>query len=155
MKKIIVIEPNEEIEDLQKRTQSELSNLLPRSHVEMVGAMAVPMAGKQELDVMVISKDIEEDSDILVRHGYKTGHIEDGIHFFKRMHGDMEIAVQILAPDHKIINTHRENIRRVRENPDLKKRFEEYKRTLSGLSENEYRKAKNEWRKKYVFPEKS
>lgn len=126
--------------------------MLPISHVEIVGAMAVPMTGRPELDLMVISERIEEDSKVLVDNGYKQGPVVDKTSFLKKMVDDVEVAVQIMPPESSMIDTHRNIIAALRENEDLRKRYEEFKRTLSGLAREEYKEKKNEWIRENIRP---
>ncbi|MDD4803636.1 MAG: GrpB family protein [Candidatus Pacebacteria bacterium] len=140
-----VIEPNIEIQNLQEKLLSELSSLLPNSHIELVGAMAVPMIGRPEIDIMIISEDIENDSFKLVNEEYVQGPVEKGISYLKKMQDDIEVGIQIMSPDNNMINIHRNIILKLRENESLRNKYEEFKKTLSGLSRDEYKKQKSAW----------
>ncbi len=145
MKIEFVIEPNIEIQNLQESLLSELAGLLPNSHIELVGAMAVPMVGRPEIDIMIISEDIEGDSKKLSEKGYIQGPVQIGISYLKKMHNDIEIGIQIMSPDNKMIDIHRNIILKLREDEALRNRYEKFKRTLSELSREEYKKQKSEW----------
>lgn len=147
-----IIEPSEEIFNIQQEKLSEIKDLLPDSKVEAVGAMTVPMAGRPELDIMVISEHIEEDSKILVEHGYKQGPVVEGTSFLKMMVGSVEVAVQIMSPENPMINTHRNIISILRENDGLRNQYEEFKKTLSGLTREEYKKKKSGWLEENIKP---
>lgn len=140
-----VIEPNIEIQGLQEKLLSELSSLLPNSHIELVGAMAVPMIRRPEIDIMIISEYIENDSFKLANEGYVQGPVEKGISYLKKTQDDIEIDIQIMSPDNNMINIHRNIILKLRENEPLKIKYEEFKKTLSGLSKDEYKKQKGAW----------
>jgi len=146
-----VIEPNIEIQNLQEKLLLELSDLLPNSHIELVGAMAVPMIGRPEIDIMIISEDIENDSFKLVDEGYVQGPIEKGISYLKKMSNNIEIGIQIMSPDNNMINIHRNIILKLRENEPLRKKYEEFKKTLSGLNRDEYKKQKGAWIKENLI----
>ena len=146
-----VIEPNIEIQVLQERLLSELTNLLPNSHIELVGAMAIPMIGRPEIDIMIISKDIENDSFKLVDEGYIQGPVEKGISYLKRMRDNIEIGIQIMSPDNNMISIHRNIILKLREDESLRIKYEEFKKTLSGLSRDEYKKQKSAWIKENLI----
>lgn len=147
-----IIEPNEEILNLQQEKLKEIKDLLPDSNIEPVGAITVPMTGRPELDILVISEHIEEDSKILVEHGYKQGPVVDGTSFLKIMVGSIEVAVQIMSPENPMINTHRNIISTLRENDELRNRYEEFKKTLSGLTREEYKKKKSGWIEENIKP---
>ncbi|MDE2188511.1 MAG: GrpB family protein [Patescibacteria group bacterium] len=146
-----VIDPTTEILLLQEKMVGEVSDLLPMSHVEIVGSMAVPMAGRPELDILVISDDIAADSDILSKNGYKQGPIVKETSFLKKMVDNVEVAVQIMSADNKMVGIHRELINKLRNDEELRKRYEEFKRTLSGLSREEYKKQKSQWLEENIF----
>ena len=140
-----VIEPSKEIFNIQQESLGEIKRLLPSSEIEAVGAMAVPMRGRPEIDLLVISGQIEEDSKVLVNEGYIQGPVVNEISFLKKMVGNVEVAVQIMSPDNSMINTHRKIISLLREDLGLRKRYEEFKTSLSGLSREEYKEKKSEW----------
>ncbi len=147
-----IVEPSEEIFRIQQEKLEEIKALLPDSHVEAVGAMAVPMTGRPELDIMVISEHIEEDSQILVQHGYRQGPVVDETSFLKIMVENVEVAVQIMSPENNNIDKHRGIIEVLRGNEELRKRYEEFKRGLSGLSREEYKEKKGAWIRENIKP---
>jgi GrpB-like predicted nucleotidyltransferase (UPF0157 family) len=147
-----VIDPSVEILTLQEKMVNEVSSLLPASHVEVVGSMAVPMAGRPELDILVISEDITADSDILSQNGYKQGPVVKETSFLKKMSDNVEVAVQIMFADNKMVGIHRNLIDTLRNDEELRKRYEEFKHTLSGLSREEYKRQKSEWLEKNILP---
>jgi len=147
-----IIKPSEEIFNIQQEKLKEIKDLLPDSSIEAVGAMAVPMVGRPELDILVISEHIEEDSKILVEHGYKQGPVVENTSFLKMMVGGVEVAVQIMSPENETINVHRNIISVLRENNELRNRYEEFKKTLSGLTREEYKKKKSEWIEENIKP---
>ena len=146
-----IIEPNIEIQILQEKLLSELSSLLPNSRIELVGAMAVPMIGWPEIDIMIISEDIENDSFKLTKEEYIQGPIEKGISYLKKIIDNIEIGIQIMSPDNNMIYVHRNIISKLREDESLRKKYEEFKKTLSGLSRDEYKKQKSSWVRKILI----
>ena len=151
MKNETIIEPSVEIKSLQENLVLELSELLPHSHIELIGAMAVPMVGRSEIDIMILSKRVKEDSEILVNKGYNQGPVENAISYLKKMQGDVEIGVQIMSPDNKMINIHRNIISKLQNNEALRKSYEDFKRSLSGLTPEEYKKQKGVWIEKNLL----
>jgi len=147
-----IIEPSGEIFNIQQKSLDEVRNLLPNSEVEAVGAMAVPMIGRPELDLMVVSQDIEADSRILVENGYKQGPVVNTTSFLKKMVGEIEVAVQIMSPDSSMIDIHRKIIELLRGDEDLKNRYEEFKKTLADLSREDYKEKKSDWIRENIKP---
>ncbi|OHA33166.1 MAG: hypothetical protein A2928_03055 [Candidatus Taylorbacteria bacterium RIFCSPLOWO2_01_FULL_45_15b] len=153
MEKVVaIINPNEEILNLQERSVEEISELLPHSRVELVGAMAVPMVGRPEIDILVISEDVHKDSEILAQHEYKQGSFVDEASFLKRKENGVEIAVQIMSLDNEMIETHRGIISTLRKNDDLRKKYEDFKQSLDGLTIEEYKRKKSTWLKENISP---
>lgn len=64
----------------------------------------------------------------------------------------VEVAVQIMSPDNSMIDVHRKIINVIRDNEDLRKRYEEFKETISGLSREEYKEKKSAWIKENIKP---
>ena len=62
-----IINPSPDIEAIQEHVRTEITKLIPNSRVELIGAMAVPMVGRPEIDLMIISNHIEEDSKVMQR----------------------------------------------------------------------------------------
>jgi len=147
-----IIEPNPKITVLQEDTTEALSKLLQDSHVELVGAMAVPMTGRPEVDVMIISRNVAGDSRVLAENGYKQGPVKDDISFLKMMKEGVEIGVQIMSPESKMIDVHRGIIQKLREDSGLRGRYEIFKRSLAGLNRDEYKKQKSAWIKENLMP---
>lgn len=147
-----IVDQSQESFGVQWTQLEKIKSLLPSSQVEAVGALAVPMIGRPEIDLMVISKRVVDDSDILVKNGYKQGPIVDGVSFFKMVVGGFEVAVQIIPLGHKMIAIHRNIIALLQRDGELRKRYEEFKRTLSGLSREEYKREKGGWIDKNIKP---
>lgn len=147
-----VIDPSAEILALQENMVKEVSDLLPRSQVEIIGAMAVPMAGRPELDILVLSEDITADSEILTQNGYNQGPVVNETSFLKKMSDNVEVAIQIMSADNKMVDIHRNLIEILRDDEELRKKYEEFKHTLSGLSKEEYKKRKSEWLETNILP---
>ena len=146
-----IIEPSEEVFRLQRDSLDEVGLLLPDAHVEAVGSMAVPLVGRPELDIMVLSENIAEDSKSLESHGYKQGPVVDGISNLKKVVDGVEVAIQVMSPNHSMVETHRSVITILRSNNELRKKYEDFKKTLSGLSREEYKVKKSRWIQEYII----
>jgi GrpB-like predicted nucleotidyltransferase (UPF0157 family) len=107
--------------------------------------MAVPISGKLEIDVMVVSKNVDGDSKSLSQSGYRQGPIIGGISYLSTKKNGIRIDLQILPVGHKMIEIHRNTLKKLRENPEIRKRYEEFKKSLDNLPKNEYKRKKVEW----------
>lgn len=143
--KIEIIEPSPEISELQNEVVAGLSALLPDSTIELVGSMAVPISGKPEIDVMVISKKVDSDSKLLSQKGYKQGPIVKGISYLSIKRNGVRIDLQIIPINHKMIEIHRKTLKKLQENSELREGYQKLKKSLTGLSAEEYKKRKTEW----------
>jgi GrpB-like predicted nucleotidyltransferase (UPF0157 family) len=127
---------------------NELSELLPYSHVEHVGAMAVPIVGRQEIDMMVICfQDVNADAEVLAQHGYTRGATIDDVLFMSKGIDGVEVSVQIMKQGNSMIERHRQFKEKLQSDPALYKRLEDFKWTLDGLTKEEYKKRKDAWMK--------
>ncbi len=147
-----VIKPNEELLELQRRSVEEIKDILSTENVEAVGGMAVPMMGRSELDILVITEDAEGDADKLENLGYMYRTVADGSVFLKKKVKDIEVAVQISKPNNASIERHRKIIDLMRSDDDLKNQYELFKQTLGSLSREEYKKRKIEWIRENILP---
>ena len=148
----VVSNNSQEDLSLQQEFLEKIKKLLPNSKVEAIGATAVPMVGRPEVDLMVISENITGDSDILIQNRYKPGPVIDGISFLKMMVSGVEVAVQVIPAGHKMIDMHRNIIALLQRDGGLREKYEEFKRTLSILSREEYKRKKSEWIDKNIKP---
>jgi len=152
MKLETVVEPNDHIFEIQRRYIQEIGNLLTGRHIEAVGGMAVPMAGRSELDILVITEDIEGDTEKLTTLGFGHRGFADDALYLKQIVEGVEVTVQIMKKDNKMIEIHRKLIALLRKDKALRKRYEEYKRTLSGLERYEYKEKKGQFLKEHILP---
>lgn len=146
-----VFQQDGSLESLQSAILKEVQCILTKSHVEAVGSVAIPMAGRREIDLMVISKDTHFDAQILSSSGYISGPEENNIFYLKKYFDGVEVGVQIIPEGHKMITTHRMIIEKLREDPGLKSSYEKFKLGLSGLSREEYKKQKSAWIKENLL----
>ena len=147
-----IVNNSQEGLSIQQESLEKIKKLLPNSQVEAIGAMAVPMVGRPEVDLMIISGHVVEDSKVLIESGYKQGPVIDDISFLKIMVGGVEVAIQVMPVGHKMIDTHRNMIALLQRDGELRKKYEEFKRTLSGLDREEYKRKKSEWIEKNIKP---
>ncbi|MES2409627.1 MAG: UDP-N-acetylmuramoyl-L-alanine--D-glutamate ligase [Patescibacteria group bacterium] len=146
-----IIEPGPEILELQARAADEISTLLPASVVEAIGSMSVPLAGKEEIDMMVITDDVEGNSKILESNGYRQGPVVKGISYLKRKEKGIEIAPQVIPKGHKMIGIHHLIIQKLRNNNELRERYKDLKKSLVGSTVEEYKEKKNAWIRQYLL----
>lgn len=148
-----IIEPNNKILEKQKDYIRKLKETFPDELVEAAGSMAVPMIGRSEIDIMVIAGKSEPTliADTLISWGYGKGPIIDGIAYFRKFEEDIEVGVQVLSPNHKMIAIHRKILEKLRTDEKLRNDYSKFKKTLNGLPEDDYKKQKGEWIMKNIL----
>ena len=153
MKIETIVQPNETIFGIQQKYFSALKALFPNLTVELIGGMSVPMIGRPELDLMVISNDLKNDSRRVEELGFKQGSIEPNkASYLKKVEDGVDVTVQILSPDNSMIDRHRKILAILQNNHELREKYEEFKRTLAGLEKQEYRAKKKEWVTENIDP---
>ena len=148
MKTERIISPDSAVESIQAETVRHLAELFPGQTVEAIGSMAVPMEGRPEIDIMIVSESaesVEADAQRLAVEGFARGPIEKGIAYLKEMRSGIEIAVQIIPAGHKMIDIHHTILGKLSSDPALRTAYEQFKRTLEGLDKAEYKKRKSRW----------
>ncbi len=151
MKFETIIEPNEHILGIQERYIEIVKQALPGRHVEMVGGMAVPMTGRPELDILVITDDVEGDTQKMEAVGFGHRGFADEASYLKQVVEGIEVTLHIMREDNKIIPRQRAVVELLKNDDTLRKEYEDFKRTLSGLGRDEYKKRKVEWLEKNIL----
>ena len=153
MKIETITEPNEKIFAIQQKYFNTLKALFPHLTVELIGGMSVPMIGRPELDIMIISSDLENDSKQVEGVGLKQGSIEPGkASYLKKLEDGIDVTVQLLSPSNSMIKRHRDIRTILKGNHEIRKRYKKFKKTLTGLEKQEYRAKKKEWLSEYMDP---
>lgn len=151
MEKETIVEPNSHIFKIQQQYMEELVRILPNAQIEAVGGMAVPMVGRPELDILVISQDIERDTKKIEEVGFNHRGFADNISYLKKVVEGIDVTVQIMLENNKMIGIHRKVIDLLRRDGVLRKKYEEFKRTLSGLERYKYKEKKVAWMKENIL----
>ena len=150
-KVIKIVDPSPDILNLQRETLSSLSGVLPNSVVEAIGSMAVPIPGKLELDILIISPDPIADIEAVEACGYKRGLEVGGVYHLNKYINNIEIAIQIVPVGHKIVEIHKSILKRLCDDEILRQSYINFKRTLDGLTKQDYKKAKSVWIKENLL----
>lgn len=146
-----IVKPSARIEKIANESVLSIKILLPKRIVERVGAIAIPMTGREEIDIMIISHNIQEDSAILNDAGYSVGPTQDGISYLKKFVNDIEIGIQIIPENHPMIDIHRKIIEKLKSNSYLKEKYSKFKHSLNGLTFTEYKSKKSIWIKENLL----
>jgi len=146
MNKIIeIIEPSEDLFILFEQIKKNLNEIIPSAEISLIGALAVPMKGKKEMDILIVTDSVAEAQNKLSDMGYSRGPIVDGEGFCKNDNYKVEISLHIVPPKHKRIQVYFKTIEKLQKDDILRKKYEEFKMDFNGSSINEYKRAKNKF----------
>ena len=143
--KIKIIEPSKELFDIANKYIKLIKNLLPESKICLIGSLAVPMCGKEEIDLLIETKDVKKAQEIVSKIGFSVGPIVDGEGFCKGRNFSVECDLHIVSNNHKKIKKYFGLINKLKENPDLFKKYESFKKSLNGSTIREYKSKKNKF----------
>lgn len=153
-KTIQIIEPSEKIFSLSKRVQSKIKRILPESKTRLIGSFAIPVCGKKEIDILIEVNNVEEASKILSKNGFKQGPKIKTESFMTCFEEGMDCDLHVLPYEDKhIAKVYDKVINYFKENEDKRKEFDNFKRSLNGLPEEEYKRKKGEFLERTVFAE--
>lgn len=153
MNKIIeIIEPSKNIFDLYNYFEEKIRKAIPNVKTRLIGSFAIPMCGKKEIDILVEIDDVKRAQIILEKLGFSKGPIIRGEGFSHDRSKDMICELHILPPnDKRIKKVYDKVINTLRENKNLREKFEKLKRSLNGKSEEEYKIAKSNFLAENIF----
>ena len=145
---IKIIEPSKEVFKIIEEYTNLVQKILPTSKITLIGSFAIPMCGKEEIDLLVetddikkAQKEIEEKSDGRFGIGPRVGEV--GFSRSKKKFGII-CELHFVPKGYKKIQNYLKFIENLKSKPDIIKKFEKLKRSLDGSTEEEY---KNEKRK--------
>ena len=150
-----IIEPSEEISELIEFYKKIVKNALPKAKVTLIGSFAVPMCGKEEIDLLVeIPKtaDIRKAQETIQEKGlgrFGIGPIVGGEEGFCRSKKRFGIICElhILPKGHKNIKRYLDFPNKLKSKPGLVQKYEELKRSLDGSTEKTYKEEKRKFLK--------
>jgi GrpB-like predicted nucleotidyltransferase (UPF0157 family) len=158
--KITILEPTIEVLEKAEFYLNFIRKALPEAKVTLIGSLAIPVCIKNEIDILV---EVEEGEDIQKvqekikdenQDLFRVGPIVDneGYSRTKKKHG-LICELHILHRGDKRIEKYLKLIERFKSNPELAKTYSDLKKSLNGVSNDEYKKVKIEFLKKNGFLE--
>lgn len=146
-----IVEPNELMTKIADDSLFEMRQLFPTRTIELVGAMAVPMSGRREIDIMITSPDVLGDSEVINKTNHSAGPTIDRISYFRKFVDDIEVDVQIVPEDHAMVDIHRGMIEKLKSDSELREKYSKFKHGLAGLPFDEYKVRKSAWVKENLL----
>ena len=145
---IEIIKPSKKLFSLFDKIKEELLEIIPSSNISLIGSMAVPMKGKKEIDILLETKDVEEAQNLLIDKGFSKGPIIVGEGFSINRNYKVLVELHIVPFGHKKIEIYKQLIDKLKNNKELRKRYEDFKVSCSGFSEKKYKQEKNKFLEK-------
>ena len=141
-KRVRILKPSKEMRNTAENSRNEIHSILPTNSVEIIGALAVPMSGKEEIDIMIIAENVESVQRTLAGSGYRIGRIVKEEGFCHKKVGSIEIEVHILPPESKIVKRYRDTVQILKNNKELRQKYDTFKLELDGATMEEYKRVK-------------
>lgn len=131
-----------------KKYEKIIKKTLPLSRINLIGSIAVPMSGKEEIDILVEVENIEESQELLSKSKFRKGPVVDGTGYLRDYRFDIECEIHLVKFDDIKVKRTLSLVNKLQTNVFLRKQFEKFKKSCDGISGDEYRKKKNEFLKK-------
>jgi GrpB-like predicted nucleotidyltransferase (UPF0157 family) len=126
-----------------------LSDVDKNLKIKLVGSQAVPMIGKAEIDLLIMTNaDILTMQKCLEKKGYGRGPIEkegskkEKVGYMRKTDDGIIIELHILSPNHENVKKMKKLVNFFRNNAKKREKLEELKISFKGKPEDEYREAK-------------
>ena len=124
-----------------------IKKTLPISRINLIGSIAVPMMGKEEIDILVEVENIEESQELLSKVKFGKGPIANGTGYLRDYRFNIECEVHLVKFNDSKVKKTLSLVNKLQTNVSLKKQFEEFKLNCNGISRDEYRKKKSKFLK--------
>jgi GrpB-like predicted nucleotidyltransferase (UPF0157 family) len=147
---IKILEPSKEIFKLINDYKKLIKSILPNTKVTLIGSFAVPMCGKEEIDLLIETDNVNEAQELLGNHGFQIGPIVKDEGFCKSNKYGIVCDLHVVSKGHKNIKKYFDLIINLKENPKILKEYEKLKWSLEGSNEEIYKKSKNDFLKKLI-----
>ncbi len=125
-----------------------IKKALLRSRVNLIGSIAVPMLGKEEIDIIVEVENIKESQEVLSKIKFGKGPIVNGTGYLRDYRFNIECEVHLVKFNDSKVKKTLSLVNKLQTNVFLRKQFEEFKKSCDGISRDEYRKRKTDFLKK-------
>lgn len=128
-----------------------LKKLLPTAKIELVGSAAVPMKGKEEIDILIEVDNLEKSAKVLENNGFERGRtfLPRKAYFNDKKFGiECEFHIHPKGDENAIRIKKFKN--KLKTDQKLRKKFELFKQSCEGLTRLEYRKRKTKWIKENI-----
>lgn len=116
--------------------------IIAKAKCTLVGSAAVPMKGKEEIDIIVEVANVEKAQEALHKAGFGKGPIENGVGYARDYRFGIECELHIMLANHPKKMQAVELVKRLQANDKLRLKFEKFKESCDGISREEYRKRK-------------
>jgi GrpB-like predicted nucleotidyltransferase (UPF0157 family) len=147
--KVRIIEPSKDVFEIIDFYKKLLQGILPKDKIILIGAFAVPMCGKEEIDLLIEVDDVKISQEIIKDKSFgrfNIGPIVKGEGFCKtkKIFG-IVCELHLVSKNHKRIKKYLQFIEKLRANPRILKKYCELKKSLDGCLESKYKKEKNKF----------
>lgn len=150
-KRVRIVEPSARLRDIRLSYERIIAAALPSAKLHHIGSSAVPIAGREEIDILVETDDIVQSQETLARHGFSKGPINHGEAFLRGRQYPILCDVHVLQHNDKRVGQYLTTIKRLQEDTGLRTEYERLRRSLDGKTEQEYKTAKRAFLKERLL----
>jgi len=148
--KIKIIDFNREFLLIFEKYKKIIKKILPTSKIYLIGSSAVPMKGKEEIDILIETDNPKEAQRILFKEGFSKGFETDNKIYHMDFRFGIECQIHLVEKGNKWIKRHLDFIKKLQKNHKIRKELEKLKEECDGLTKDEYKKRKNKFIQKYI-----
>ncbi len=135
---------------LADSSMKEIKKLLSHVRCKLIGSIAIPMIGKEEIDILVVSNKFKSDFMKLIELGYKGNMLTNRAYLHKKS-DNILIEIHLMKPSDKMIKLYDKYIDILRKDGKLKKKYEKFKLSSVNLSSKEYKLRKADFIGEYIL----
>ncbi len=143
MEKIKIVDFDPDFLNIFDKYKKAIRKIIPELKPELIGSAAVPMKGKEEIDIMIVADNFKEVQEKLSQHGFDKGPVEGKTAYLRDYRVGVEAEFHIVQAGSKKIEIARRLVSILRNNPQLKEAFEKLKEECNGMEREEYKKRKS------------
>ncbi len=117
--------------------------------VELIGSAAVRIGGKKELDIMLITDNVNEALKQCKKLGFKKKAIIGNVAYTHKMFKGMDIDLHVVKEGSSMINYFRKTVK-IQKSKRVREEYDELKRSMNGKSMVAYKRVKGKFFRKLM-----
>jgi GrpB-like predicted nucleotidyltransferase (UPF0157 family) len=145
--KVTIIKPSKKVFETIENYKKLISEIVSDSKISLIGAFAVPMCGKKDIDILIETNNVKETQEKLKINNFTVGPIIKDEGFCRSKKYDIVCDVHIVTKNHDKIKKYFDLINNLKSDLKLLKKYEKLKKSLNNKTIKEYKENKNKFLK--------